>query len=306
MWQRRTRTATFRLGSLLTVDADGAQEQSRPTTERLDRALVGRGLARSRGVALGLIRQGAVTIGGRTATKPAQAVASTEIIDVVHHTTQWVGRGAEKLHAAVNEWPDVAAQIDGARCVDVGASTGGFTQVLLSRGALQVVALDVGTGQLAPAVVDDPRVVDLSGTHVLKVHAAQVHAPFDVLVADLSFISLTLVLPHVATWCAPGASMVLLVKPQFEVGKDALGRGGIVRSITARAKALMAVVDTAYDTGLCLRGAMASPITGTHGNHEYLIWVSPARPGMMERAAALTVIRATTARDALAARDALT
>lgn len=297
--QRRSRTANFRLGSPLTVNTEGAQEQPRPPTERLDRALVSRGLARSRGVAHELIREGAVTVGGRTATKPAQAVGPIEVIDVVHSTIQWVGRGAEKLQAAVHEWPDFAAQIDGSRCVDVGASTGGFTQVLLSRGALQVVSLDVGTGQLAPAVAADPRVVDLSGTHVLKVHAAQVHAPFDVLVADLSFISLTLVIPHVATWCAPGASMVMLVKPQFEVGKDALGHGGIVRSFPARATALRAVVDTAYDSGLCLRGAMASPITGTHGNHEYLIWVSPTRPGMMDWAAALTAIRATTARDAL-------
>lgn len=288
------------------MSTEPTPEPTAPSTDRLDRVLVSRGLARSRGVAQELIREGLVTIGGHGASKPSQPVGPAQVIDVVHSRTQWVGRGAEKLHAAVSEWPEFAAQIDGARCIDVGASTGGFTQVLLRHGALQVVSLDVGTGQLAPAIADEPRVVELSGTHVLKVNAAQVRAPFDVVVADLSFISLTLVLPHVATWCTPQASMVLLVKPQFEVGRDALGRGGIVRSIRARTAALVAVVDTAYNNGVCLRGAIASPMTGTHGNHEYLIWVSPTRPGMMDRAAALTVIRATTAQDALAAGEALT
>lgn len=289
------------------MSTDGAPQLRGPATERLDRALVTRGLARSRGIAHDVIVRGAVTVGDRAVTKPSQAVATTDHIEVAADALPtWVGRGADKLEAAVNEWPDLAAQIDGARCVDLGASTGGFTQVLLSRGARQVVALDVGTGQLAEDVADDPRVVDRSGTHVLKVHTDDVQAPFDVLVADLSFISLRLVIPHVATWCASDASLVLLVKPQFEVGKDALGRGGIVRSRRARAKAVAAVVDTAYDNGLGLRDAMTSPIHGAHGNLEYLIWASPVRPGMMDRAAALTAIRATAARDALAARSALT
>lgn len=254
-----------------------------------------------------MITQGAVTVRKSAVTKPAHAVADTDCVEVAPEAMpSWVGRGADKLEAAVTAWPGVATKIDGARCVDVGASTGGFTQVLLSRGARQVVALDVGIGQLAAEVADDPRVIDLSGTHVLKVQATDVRAPFDVLVADLSFISLNLVIPHVTTWCAPEGSMMLLVKPQFEVGRAAVGRGGIVRSKPARAQAVAAVVDTAYDNGLSLRGAMVSPIRGMHGNVEYLIWVSPTGLGMMDRAAASNAIRATAARDALVPRSALT
>ncbi len=293
--QQRTLTGSSKLGSQLTVNTDAAPQLGGPMTQRLDRALVSRGLARSRGIAHDMITQAAVRVSGLTVTKPAHAVASTDRIEVSPEAMpSWVGRGAEKLEAAMREWPDFVARIDGARCVDVGASTGGFTQVLLSRGARQVVALDVGTGQLASEVAENPRVVDRSGTHVLKVSAAQVHAPFDVLVADLSFISLTRVIPHVATWCSAQTSVLLLVKPQFEVGRDALGRGGIVRSIPARAKAVAAVIDTAYDSGLSLRGAMKSPIHGAHGNLEYLIWAAPTQAGMMDRAAALTVIRALT------------
>lgn len=302
---RRTLIASSKRGSLQTVSTDGAPQSRGPTTERLDRALVNRGLARSRGVAHDVIVQGAVTVQDRVATKPSQTVATTDRIEVAPDALPaWVGRGADKLEAAVNTWPDFAAQIHGARCVDVGASTGGFTQVLLSRGASAVVALDVGTGQLAPTVAENPRVVDRSGTHVLKVHASDVQAPFDVLVADLSFISLNLVIPHVSRWCTPEAALVLLIKPQFEVGKDALGRSGVVRSVPARVKAVAGVVDTAYDNGLALRGAMTSPIHGTHGNLEYLIWASPVQPGMMDRAAAQTAIRATAAREALAPRSA--
>lgn len=282
-------------GSPLTVSTDPAAQTTTPTPSRLDRALVSRGLARSRGIAHDLISQGAVTVDDHVVTKPSLIVQSTDRVEVAPGAGPvWVGRGAEKLEAALSEWPDCAVAIDGARCVDIGASTGGFTQVLLSRGAARVVALDVGTGQLAEQVAGDPRVVDRSGTHVLQVSSSQVGAPFDVLVADLSFISLNRVIPHVASWCEPQASLILLVKPQFEVGRDALGRGGIVRSIPARAKALVDVVETAYDNGLALLGAMTSPLHGAHGNVEYLIWASPARPGMMDRAAALTVTRALT------------
>ncbi len=261
---------------------------------RLDRLLVEQGLARSRATAHDLIVAGSVSVDGAVVTKPSVAVDENAPIIVNDSSPGWVGRGAEKLAAAMNEWTPLQEQVRGARCVDVGASTGGFTQVMLRHGAARVVAIDVGTGQLASTIALDDRVQDRSGTHVLDVEAHDLTGPIALITVDLSFISVRQVLGSLASWCVEETSIVLLVKPQFEVGKDALGRGGIVRSPQSRARALAAVLDKAYEVGLGLRGAMTSPITGARGNVEYLLWVGVQRPGMMDRDAAHVLTRSVT------------
>ncbi len=257
--------------------------------------MVLREIARSRGEARELILDGCVSVDGSVVTKPAFALAPTATIEVAANRVRWVGRGAEKLAAALDLWVPRGLRIEAARCVDVGASTGGFTEVLLHHGARHVVALDVGTGQLAPALVSDPRVLERSNTHVLRVDSADVSGPFDVAVIDVSFISLTRVVPHVAPWLSVDGSLVALVKPQFEVGRHALGRNGVVRSDELRKWALNEVVDAAYKTGLGIHDVMQSPLTGAVGNVEYLFWASRWHEGMMDpvhaRAAIETVTR---------------
>lgn len=246
---------------------------------RLDRALVDAGLARSRNQAQQLVREGKVTVDGRTVTRPSSAVQPGQQVALTEEAPRWVGRGALKLEGALSLWPDLV--VAGRRCIDVGASTGGFTQVLLERGAAHVTALDVGHDQLVPELREEPRVRDLPGTNVRDVTAEELGGPFDLLVCDLSFISLVTVLPHLAGLVAPGGDLVLLVKPQFEVGPAHVGKGGIVRSPAARGSALRAVVDTATGLGLTVRGLARSPVTGTHGNTEYLVWLSAGPAGMM-------------------------
>jgi len=196
----------------------------------------------------------------------------------------WVGRAAEKLSAAMDRWEPEGLRVRGASCVDVGASTGGFTQVLLHRGASRVVAIDVGSEQLAPSLRREPRVTELSNRHILGVTADEVAAPVSVIVVDVSFISVRTVLTHIAAWSAPAGNLVVLVKPQFEVGRAGVSRGGVVRSARERSGAVHRVVDTAYDAELALHGALESPLKGTHGNVEYLLRLGPAQPGMMDRA----------------------
>lgn len=260
----------------------------------MDRLLVDRGLSRARATARELIVAGAVLVDDEVVTKPSQSVDHDARILVTDEGPSWVGRGAEKLSAAMEQWAPLGEQVRGARCVDVGASTGGFTQVLLRHGASHVVAIDVGTGQLAASLGGDERVEERSGTHVLDVDAGDLIGPLAVIVVDLSFISVRQILQHVASWCTDATSIVMLVKPQFEVGKDALGRGGVVRSARSRTQVLSEVVDAVYAAGLALRGAMTSPITGARGNVEYLLWVEPQRPGMMDRDAAQALTRSVT------------
>lgn len=265
-------------------------------TNRLDRVLVDSDGARSRAVARELIQQGRVRVDGVVVTKPASVVACTARVDVVDTATdagvRWVGRGAGKLNAALDHWPALRAQVEGALCVDVGASTGGFTQALLHAGARHVTAIDVGTAQLAEPVAADARVKDRSNTHILTVDAADFDEPIDIVVVDLSFISLTPVVAHLESWCLEETSIVLLVKPQFEVGRARLGKNGIVRTPGLRTLALAGVLDTAYDCGLGIVDAMNSPMTGTHGNAEYLLWVRRQREGMMDRAYAHHLVAA--------------
>lgn len=241
---------------------------------RLDVELVRRGLARSRGRARDLVTQGAVVIDGAPATKASAPVTAATAIALATEPERWVGRAAYKLLEALRRFGPAGLSVTGKRCLDVGASTGGFTQVLLHAGAAHVTALDVGHDQLARAVADDPRVCERSGTSIRDVRPGDLGPAFDVVVADLSFISLRLVLPVLPPLMTPDADAVLLVKPQFEVGRDRLARTGVVTSVHERRRVLDEVVAAAGSEGLHRRGLAPSPIRGTTGNEEYLLWVT--------------------------------
>ncbi len=216
-------------------------------------------------------------VAGRPAQRPAQSVPDEQDIEVDADESgrAWVSRAANKLVAALDRWP---IPVEGARCLDVGASTGGFTEVLLSRGAASVLALDVGHGQLHPDLREDPRVMDLPGTNIRDVAPKTLGPPYDVLTADLSFISLSLVLPVLVGLLRPDGHGVLLVKPQFEVGRERLGKNGLVRDPAQRARVLCEVIDAAVAANLTPRDVCHSPVRGAAGNQEYLLWVCPGSP----------------------------
>jgi 23S rRNA (cytidine1920-2'-O)/16S rRNA (cytidine1409-2'-O)-methyltransferase len=234
---------------------------------RLDAELVRRGLARSRGQARDLVTEGTVLVDGRAATKASATVTPEAVIELARAPERWVGRAAYKLLAALDLF---GVPVSGRRCLDVGASTGGFTQVLLEAGAAHVTALDVGHGQLVADVAVDPRVVEVSGTNIRDVRPGDLGDPFDLVVVDLSFISLRLVLPLLPPLMTLDADAVLLVKPQFEVGRTGV-REGIVRDAGLRADAVGGVLWSAWDAGLGTAGVIASPIAGSHGNREALV-----------------------------------
>ena len=243
-------------------------------TERLDVHLVRAGLARSRGEATQLVRSGAVTVNGGPARRASHPVEDDDAVEVERDGPAWVGRGAFKLEGALAGLGRDAPTVGGARCVDVGASTGGFTQVLIRRGAASVAAIDVGHGQLAPVVADDPRVTDHSGTTVRGLDPSAVGGPFDVLVADLSFVSLRTVAEDLAGLVRAGGHAIVLVKPQFEVGRERLGKNGLVRSASARRHAVLEAAHALAAAGLQPRRALPSPVVGTTGNREYLLWLT--------------------------------
>ena len=242
---------------------------------RLDAELVRRGLARSRAQAAELIGAGSVRLGGVPVVKGSTPVLDDAVLEVVGPGQPWVGRAAYKLLGALATFGPQGLTVVGRRCLDVGASTGGFTQVLLSRGAEHVTALDVGHGQLVAHLADDPRVTERSGTNIRHCTASDLGGPFDVVVADLSFISLRLVLPVLATLIDRSGDLVALIKPQFEVGRERLGKGGVVRSAAHRRTAVRGVLDVAAQEGLGVAGLVPSPIRGTTGNREYLGWFTP-------------------------------
>ncbi|MGF1648769.1 MAG: TlyA family RNA methyltransferase [Kineosporiaceae bacterium] len=265
---------------------------------RLDAELVRRGLARSRDHAAELIAAGRVHRAGGPAGKPATQVDPADALTVADEPGEdWVGRGARKLHGALDAFAAAGAMplVEGRRCLDAGASTGGFTQVLLRRGAGHVVALDVGYGQLAWRLRTDPRVTVLERTNVRDVTVDLVGGPVGVVVADLSFISLRLVLPALTRVATPDADLVLLVKPQFEAGREAVGRGGVVTDPEVRLAAVLGVVEVAGDLGLALHGVTASPLPGPAGNVEYVVWLRRGAPGPEWRASVATAVRGTTA-----------
>jgi 23S rRNA (cytidine1920-2'-O)/16S rRNA (cytidine1409-2'-O)-methyltransferase len=239
---------------------------------RLDQALVARGLARSRTHAASLISEGRVTSDGQVLSKASLQVEDGKDL-AVEHTEQdnYVSRAGHKLAGALDAFP--AITVAGKRCLDAGASTGGFTDVLLRRGAAHVVAVDVGHGQLVPQLRDDPRVEVHEGLNVRYMSAADIGGTVALTVADLSFISLTLVVLPLALSTEPGGDLVLMVKPQFEIGKDRLGRTGVVNSERERRMAVEKVANAALDAGVDLRGLAASPLPGQDGNVEYFLWI---------------------------------
>jgi len=247
---------------------------------RLDAELVRRGLARSREQAADLIATGRVNVSGRTAVKPATAVEPGDGITVADavHTVDYVSRGGHKLAGALTVFEPQGFPVEGRRCLDAGASTGGFTDVLLRRGAGHVLAVDVGYGQLAWALRSDPRVTVLDRTNVRDLSLEVIGDPVDVVVGDLSFISLRLVLPALRTLLMPDADLALMVKPQFEVGRDRVGSGGVVREPALRTDAVVSVAESAHALGLGLVDVTASPLPGPSGNVEYFVWLRAGAP----------------------------
>ncbi|GAB2921837.1 TlyA family rRNA (cytidine-2'-O)-methyltransferase [Rhodococcus aerolatus] len=242
---------------------------------RVDAELVRRGLARSREQAVALVEARRVLVAGTPATKPATGVTADTPLRVLEVTDEreWASRGAHKLLGALAAFEPARLQVGGRRCLDAGASTGGFTDVLLDRGAAEVVAVDVGYGQLVWRLRTDERVHVVDRTNARALTPEQLGGPVDVVVADLSFISLRLVLPALAACTAPGADLVPMVKPQFEVGRDHVGSGGVVRDPALRADAVLGVLRRAREIGLTTRGVTASPLPGPSGNVEYFAWL---------------------------------
>lgn len=274
----RRRTGRCRIGWPTSAVADRVGRDPGDGGTRLDAELVRRGLARSRGQARDLVGRGDVLVDGRVAAKASLNVGPDSSIVLAAEPERWVGRAAYKLLAALHRFGPDGLSVAGRRCLDVGASTGGFTQVLLDAGAAHVTALDVGHGQLAREVADDPRVTERSGTSIRDVGGGDLGEPFDLVVADLSFISLRLVLDRIADLMTPVADAVLLVKPQFEVGRERLARTGVVTSPHEHQRVLLEVLAAAAEAGLHPRGLEPSPIRGATGNREYLLWVT-TRPG---------------------------
>jgi 23S rRNA (cytidine1920-2'-O)/16S rRNA (cytidine1409-2'-O)-methyltransferase len=247
------------------------------TRVRLDTELVRRGLARSREQAAELVSQGLVKVSGQQAAKPATQVTRDAPIVVAETAAEtYVSRGGHKLAGALRAFGDLA--VAGRRCLDAGASTGGFTDVLLRSGAAHVTAVDVGYGQLAWSLRTDPRVTVLDRVNVRELKPEQLPEIPDLVVGDLSFISLTLVLPALAECASRDADFLLMVKPQFEVGKGRVGAGGVVRDTTARSDAVRTVCDAAGQLGLGVRGITASPLPGPAGNVEYFVWLRRGAP----------------------------
>src|SRR5580704_19455066 len=255
---------------------------------RLDAELVRRGLARSREQAAELINGGRVAVAGLTAGKAATQVSRDAAITVTRDTgPEYVSRGGRKLAGALAAFGGLA--VAGRRCLDAGASTGGFTDALLRAGAGHVVAVDVGYGQLAWALRNDPRVTVLDRVNVRQLTPEQVAPPPGLVTADLSFISLTLVLPALAACAAPEADFVLLVKPQFEVGKGQVGAGGVVRDAADRAASVRKVTGAAGQLGLGVLGITASPLPGPSGNVEYFLWLRRGAPPLDDAALAQAI-----------------
>lgn len=246
-----------------------------PRRLRLDAELVRRGLARSREHAAELVAAGRVSVSGATATKPATGVTTDLAILVADDPDRpdYVSRGGHKLAGALAAFEPLGLAVTGRRCLDAGASTGGFTDVLLRAGAREVVAVDVGYGQLAWSLRSDERVVVHDRTNVRELDLDLVGEPVDVVVGDLSFISLALVLQPLIGVTAADGDLALMVKPQFEVGKDRVGKGGVVRDPALRAEAVLAVAERAGSLGWGARAVARSPLPGPSGNVEFFVWL---------------------------------
>ena len=250
---------------------------------RLDVELVRRGLARSREQAAALVTGGRVEVRGALARKPAALVDPADPVRLVGDTKpEYVSRGGHKLAGALAAFTPRGLQVAGRRCLDAGASTGGFTEVLLRAGAAEVVAVDVGYGQLAWTLRTDPRVRVHERTNVRDLTPDAIGGPADLTVADLSFISLRLVLPALARCTTDDGDLVPMVKPQFEVGRERVGPGGVVRDPELRAEAVVAVARAAHALGLGVAGVVASPLPGPSGNVEFFLWLRRGAPAVDE------------------------
>ena len=246
-----------------------------PRRLRLDAELVRRGLARSREHASDLISAGRVRVNKSVATKPATGV-TTDADLVVRADPQgedYASRGGHKLAGALEAFTPLGLSVSGRRCLDAGASTGGFTDVLLRAGAREVVAVDVGYGQLVWALRNDARVQVHDRTNVREIDRERIGGAVDLVVGDLSFISLSVVLDALIGVTAEDGDLVLMVKPQFEVGKDRLGKGGVVRNLEHRADAVEAIVASADARGWGACALIASPLPGPSGNVEFFLWL---------------------------------
>ncbi|WP_104106306.1 TlyA family RNA methyltransferase [Nocardioides sp. 616] len=251
-----------------------------PRRLRLDQELVRRGLARSREHASTLIAQGRVKVSGAVATKAATGVTTDVALVVTEDPDQpeFASRGGHKLAGALEAFAPHGVDAAGKRCLDAGASTGGFTDVLLQAGAREVVAVDVGYGQLVWRLRQDPRVIVHDRTNVRDLSLDVVGDPVDLVVGDLSFISLRLVLDALISVTAPDGELVLMVKPQFEVGKDRVGKGGVVRDLALRTEAVSAVAAAAQARGWGTGAVVTSPLPGPSGNVEFFLLLRAGEP----------------------------
>jgi 23S rRNA (cytidine1920-2'-O)/16S rRNA (cytidine1409-2'-O)-methyltransferase len=250
---------------------------------RLDAELVRRGLARSREHASELVAAGKVKVSGAVAMKPATGVGADAPIVVNTSETDdpgYASRGAYKLVGALEAFSGVT--VKGRRCLDAGASTGGFTDVLLRNDAASVIAVDVGYGQLVWALQTDDRIIVMDRTNVRTLTLEAIGDPVDLVVSDLSFISLTLVLPALIGLVRDDGDLVLMVKPQFEVGKERLGKGGVVRDPELRADAVRGVARKVAELGWGIEGMAASPLPGPAGNVEYFLWIRKSSSALDE------------------------
>ncbi len=235
---------------------------------RLDRLILDRGLVESREKGQAMILAGQVLVNGQKIEKAGALVPGDADIRILGEPMPYVGRGGLKLEAALREFK---ITITGKTAIDVGASTGGFTDCLLQHGCRKVYAVDVGYGQLAWKLRQDPRVISIERTNIREIASSLIPEPIDIAVIDVSFISLEKVIPPVMQFLKPGSEIIALIKPQFEAGREQVGRGGIVRDEAARLGAVEKVKAFFQESGLDVKGVVPSPITGQDGNVEYLI-----------------------------------
>lgn len=245
------------------------------TRQRLDEALVARGLYPSRSRARDAVLRGTVRIDGETAAKPSQIVGANSVITTSDAALAYVSRAALKLRHGLAEF---GMAVRGRNCLDIGASTGGFTQVLLEQGAAHVTAIDVGHGQMK---LDDPRITLIEGLNARDLSAAHLVAPVEIIVCDVSFISLKIALPPALALAEEGAMLVALVKPQFEAGRDAVGKGGIVSDPREHERVCVEVVEFLRGQGWRLMGVTESPVDGGDGNREFLVGAVKTRSAVI-------------------------
>lgn len=238
-----------------------------PRRQRLDREMVRRGLARSRSEAADLVARGLVRVAGSVAEKPSRLVSPSEPIALAQKRRRFVSRGGEKLEAALKVF---GIDPRGATCLDVGSSTGGFVDCLLTYGAAKVYAVDVGKAQLSEKLRRDPRVVVLEGVDARDLDGSLVPERCSLVTVDVSFISCRSVVPATTVVAAPGATYVVLIKPQFEAGRDRVPKGGVIRDPAVHREVLCRVVSSLEESGLEFQGIVCSPVLGSEGNLEYL------------------------------------